>query len=253
MYLIDTHAHIYLREFDADREIILSNAKNAGVKKILMPAIDSETHQTMLRVEAEYPECISMMGLHPCSVKINYEEELKIVKSYLEEKNFIAIGEIGIDLFWDKTFMEQQIKVFHLQIELALEYDLPIVIHSRNAIDECIEIVQQHSGLTGVFHCFSGSYEQAMKIIEMGFMLGIGGVLTFKNAGLDKVISQTGLENVILETDAPYLAPIPHRGKRNESSYLKIVAEKLSSISNIKLEEISQITTANANKLFRLA
>jgi len=252
MYLIDTHAHIYLPEFEADREEMIGEARNAGINKIIMPAIDSETHKKMLQTETEYPDCLSMMGLHPCSVKEAYDKELEIVRSYLKQRKFIAIGETGIDLYWDKTFIEKQTKAFHLQIELAMEYHLPIVIHSRNAVDECIEVVKQYPDLQGVFHCFSGSYEQAMKIIQMNFMMGIGGVITFKNAGLDKVIQRTGLKNVILETDAPYLAPVPYRGKRNEPSYVKLVAEKLSMLFNISVEEIAEITTANANKIFRL-
>lgn len=219
MYLIDTHAHIYLPEFAADREEMLVHAKESNIHKILMPAIDASTHADMLMLERSHPGCLAMMGLHPCSVKENYEEELKIIEGYLQQRQFIAIGEIGLDFYWDKTFTDQQYAAFRHQVKLALQHQLPIVIHSRNAVDECIEVVQQYPGLTGVFHCFSGNYEQALKAIGTGFMLGIGGVVTFKNAGLDKVVEKVGMDNLILETDAPYLAPVPHRGKRNEPAF----------------------------------
>lgn len=252
MYFIDTHTHIYLPEFDDDREIMMQRAKEANVNISIMPAIDSSTYETMLNVESTYENCYAMIGLHPCSVNQDYEKELDLVGQYLKQRKFLAIGEIGLDFYWDKTFAEQQYKAFHKQIEIALQYNLPIVIHSRNAIDECINVVKEHHGLTGVFHCFSGNEEQARKIIELGFMLGIGGVVTFKNAGLDRVIEKVGLPNVILETDAPYLAPVPYRGKRNEPSYIKLVAEKLSTLSNLSIEEIAELTTENAKKLFKL-
>jgi TatD DNase family protein len=250
--MIDTHAHIYLPEFDKDREQIISNALNNGVEKILMPAIDSSTHEAMLNVEEKFPGCMSMIGLHPCSVKENFLEELALIKTYLSERKFIAIGEIGLDFYWDVSFKEQQYKAFEEQIKLAIGANLPIVIHSRNSINECIEVVQSFAGCTGIFHCFSGDEEQAKKIIELGFMLGIGGVVTFKNAGLDKVIRQVGIANVVLETDAPYLAPVPFRGKRNEPGYINLVAEKLSAITGKTIQEIGETTTANARKLFNL-
>ena len=252
MYLIDSHAHIYLPEFDADRDQCINNAKTAGIEKILMPAIDASTHDAMLATEEKYASCVAMMGLHPCSVTADYKKELETVERHLEKRKFIAIGEIGLDFYWDKTFTEQQYAAFHYQISLALQYDLPIVIHSRNAIDECIEVVQEYSQLTGVFHCFSGNYEQAMKITEANFMLGIGGVVTFKNSGLDKVIERIGIQHIILETDAPYLTPVPHRGKRNEPAYTKLVAEKLAAITGNSLEAIAQLTTENVQKLFKL-
>jgi TatD DNase family protein len=217
-----------------------------------MPAIDSSTHSVMLDVEKEYPDCLSMIGLHPCSVNDEFENELKIIDDYLLQRKFIAIGEIGLDFYWDKTFTAQQYKAFHAQIEIALKYNLPIAIHSRNAIDECIEAVREYPELTGVFHCFSGSVDQALAIINTGFMLGIGGVISFKNAGLDTVIEQIGIENVILETDAPYLAPVPFRGKRNEPAYTKIVAEKLAQVTGHNLDVIEQLTTRNVLKLFKL-
>jgi TatD DNase family protein len=220
---------------------------------MLLPAIDSSTHAVMLQTENDFPGSCAMMGLHPCSVNLDYEKELQVIKDYLQQRKFVAIGEIGLDFYWDKTFTEQQYAAFHQQIVMALQYDLPIVIHSRNATDECIDVVKQYPTIRGVFHCFSGNLEQAEKLIDIGFMLGIGGVLTFKNSGLDKVISAVGIKNVILETDAPYLAPVPYRGKRNEPAYTRLVAEKLVSLVEAKdLEEIAKITTENAQKLFRL-
>lgn len=253
MHLIDTHAHIYLPEFNADRPALLEAARNSGIQAILMPAIDSATHDAMLRVEEEFPYCLSMMGLHPCSVQENYHEELKLVEEYLRKRPFIAVGEIGLDFYWDKTHVDQQYQAFRYQIELALELHLPVVIHSRNAVDECIDAVEKYPGLTGVFHCFSGTYEQAERIRSLGLMLGIGGVLTFKNSGLDKVMEKTGLDGVILETDAPYLAPVPHRGKRNQPAYTRLVAAKLSDVLGVSLEKIAEITTGNAKKLFKLS
>ncbi|HEU4633446.1 MAG TPA: TatD family hydrolase [Flavisolibacter sp.] len=252
MYLIDSHAHIYLPEFDEDRQDCIKRAKEAGIEKIFMPAIDSSTHEMMLKTEAQFPSCTSMIGLHPCSVTADYAKELEVVESYLQKRSFIAIGEIGLDFYWDKTFTEQQYKAFHHQAGLALNRQLPIVIHSRNAIDECIDVVAQYPGLTGVFHCFSGSYQQAEKISQTGFMLGIGGVVSFKNAGLDKVIEKTGINRIILETDAPYLAPVPYRGKRNEPAYTKLIAEKLSQITGLPLEQVAELTTQNAERLFKL-
>jgi TatD DNase family protein len=252
MHLIDTHAHIYLPEFDEDRLNILENAKAVGIEMIIMPAIDSSTHKVMLDLEKNFKECISMIGLHPCSVNQDYTKELQVVKDYLEQKKFVAIGEIGLDFYWDKTFVTQQYDAFHQQINLALNNKIPIAIHSRNATRECIEVIKQYEGISGVFHCFSGTYQEATEIMELGFMLGIGGVLTFKNAGLDKIIEKTGLDHIILETDAPYLAPVPYRGKRNEPSYLALVADKLATLSGRLKEEVSEITTQNAKKLFNL-
>ena len=252
MYLIDSHAHIYLPEFDADRQAIVTNARAAGVQQILMPAIDATTHDGMLALETEFPGCRAMMGLHPCSVKEGYLEELEIIKHFLQQRKFAAIGEIGLDFYWDKTFVQQQFEAFHAQIRLALDNHLPIAIHSRNATDECIEVVQQYPGLRGVFHCFSGTTDQAEKISALGFMLGIGGVVTFKNAGLDKVIEKVGLTHVILETDAPYLAPVPFRGKRNEPAYVPLVAQRLATILGLAVEEVAEVTSANSRKLFGL-
>ena len=255
MNLIDTHAHIYSDEFDKDRTEALHRSIEAGIGKILMPAIDSSTHESMLRLEKEYPQtCTSMMGLHPCSVKENYEEEFRIAEGYLLKQKFIAVGEIGLDFYWDISFKKQQYKAFQRQIEWALQYDVPVSVHSRNATDECIKMVQQHQKgkLKGVFHCFSGTQEQAEKLIELGFYLGIGGVLTFKNSGLDHIVKKIDIKHIMLETDAPYLAPVPFRGKRNECSYISHIAQKLADIKESPVDTIAAITTANAEKLFGL-
>jgi len=255
MNLIDTHCHIYSSEFDGDRGAMLSRAGYEGITKILMPAIDISTHVQMLSLEKEFPgKCLSMMGLHPCSVKQNYLDELAMVEQHFEKRPFVAVGETGLDFYWDLTYANQQYEVFQRQIELALNFDIPVVIHSRNSIDECIGLIKknQNGKLKGVFHCFSGSIEQALAITDLNFYLGIGGVLTFKKSGLDVVIGQMGLDHIVLETDAPYLAPVPFRGKRNECSYLKYVADKLASIKSMAVGEIAEITTANAKELFDL-
>jgi len=253
MTLIDTHAHIYVSEFENDRLLMLERAEKEGVRKILLPAVDSSSHTQMLLLEQQNPAtCISMMGVHPCSIKEDYKAELKTAREYFEQRKFIAVGEIGLDFYWDKTFTDQQFAAFHEQVEWALEFDIPIAIHSRNATDECIQVVAEHQKgkLRGVFHCFSGDAKQAQQIIDLGFYLGIGGVLTFKNSGLDKVLETVHLKHLLLETDAPYLAPVPFRGKRNEPSYLKYVVEKLSAIKNVELNEVAEITTSNAEELF---
>jgi TatD DNase family protein len=253
MNLIDTHCHIYSPEFDTDRAAMLGRAGYEGITKMLMPAIDISTHVQMLSLENEFPgKCLSMMGLHPCSVKENYPEELTAVEQHFEKRSFVAVGETGLDFYWDMTYTQQQYEVFQRQIELALQYDIPIVIHSRNSINECIDLIErnQKGKLKGVFHCFSGSLEQARKIIDLNFYLGIGGVLTFKKSGLDAVVDQISLDHIVLETDAPYLAPVPFRGKRNECSYLKYVAEKLAEIKQVTVEEVARTTTSNAKELF---
>ncbi|HJS54290.1 MAG TPA: TatD family hydrolase [Chitinophagaceae bacterium] len=253
--IIDTHCHLYLSEFDTDRAAMLARAENEGVKLVLMPAVDTETHTAMLDTEMNFSGfCLSMMGLHPCSVKENYSQELSVVKEYFEKRGFIAVGETGLDFYWDLTFTKEQYESFQMQIDMALHYDIPVVIHSRNSIDECIRVIgeNQKGDLKGVFHCFSGNADQAKKIIEYGFYLGIGGVVTFKNSGLDKVMADVDMKNIVLETDAPYLAPVPFRGKRNECSYLKYVVEKLSEIKNISKDEVENTTTKNAKELFNI-
>lgn len=250
--LIDTHAHIYLAEFDADRDGLLQQAAAVGLQHLVMPAIDAATHAQMLAVEAQFAACHAMMGLHPCSVNEGYKEELALVHQYLQKRPFAAVGEIGLDFYWDATFAQQQYEAFETQVAWALQCGLPIVIHSRNAIDECIEVVKKHKGVRGVFHCFSGTVQQAQQIIEAGFLLGIGGVVTYKNAGLDKVLAAIDIGHIVLETDAPYLAPVPHRGKRNVPAYLDVIAEKVAAITGKEKEAIAAITTENAIKLFRL-
>ena len=253
--IIDTHSHIYLPEFRDDLDQILKRAENEEIKLILMPAIDNETHLAMLGIEDHHPEkCLSMMGLHPCSVKEGYKQELKIVEEYFEKRRFVAVGETGLDFYWDRTFTKEQYESFQIQIELAKQYDIPVVIHSRNSIDECIKVIRenQQGNLKGVFHCFSGNEKQAKEITDLGFYLGIGGVVTFKNSGLDKVMADFELKNVLLETDAPYLAPVPFRGKRNECSYLKYVIDKLAEIKDVGKDEIANITTKNAKELFNI-
>ena len=251
--IIDTHCHLYLPEFETDIGEVIQRAESEGVTRFYLPAIDSETTGVLLKLEETYPgKCLAMMGLHPCSVKQNYHDELRLVEDWLAKRPFAAVGEIGLDYYWDKTFAAEQVKAFHRQIEWALEYKIPIVIHSRESLPDCIGIVKEHQkgNLGGIFHCFSGSYDQAMAIIEQGFYLGIGGVLTYKKAGLAEVIKDISLEHIVLETDAPYLTPVPFRGKRNESSYLKYIAEKLAEIKGVSKEEVARITTANAQKVF---
>lgn len=253
MSLIDTHTHLYAEEFDNDRQDAVKRCLDKGITRLYLPNVDSGSIDGMLALEEAFPEnCFAMMGLHPCSVKENVEEELGIVKQWLDKRRFAAIGEIGIDLYWDKTFIGQQVHAFKTQIDWALAQQYPIVIHCRDAFDEIYEVLRSYSTLPkGIFHCFTGTPEQAQKIIGLGsFMLGIGGVVTFKNSGLDKVVEQVGLEHLVLETDAPYLAPVPYRGKRNESSYLSLVAEKIAQLKNVTVQEIEAATTQNALQIF---
>jgi TatD DNase family protein len=253
MKLIDTHCHLYLPEFADDRAAMMERAFAEGIESFCFPAIDSAVIDDMLALEAAYPgKCHAMMGLHPCSVKENWEAELAIVADWLAKRRFVAVGEIGLDYYWDKSFAEQQLAAFHRQTEWALQYDIPIVIHSREAMDDCIAVVKTHQQgrLKGIFHCFSGTYEQARQIIDLGFYLGIGGVLTYKNAGMAPVLAQIGLEHLVLETDAPYLSPVPMRGKRNESSYIKYVLQRLAEVKECPADEVARITTANAEKIF---
>ena len=250
--IIDTHCHLYLEDFGKDLDQVLQRADREGVEKMFLPAIDSGTHNKMLSLEASNPgRCIAMMGLHPCSVGENYEEELRIVENAFKGRSFAAVGEIGLDFYWDKTFVPQQEDAFARQIELAITRKRPIVIHSRDAIDRCIEIVNRYKGkVGGIFHCFSGTRDQAGQIIDLGFYMGIGGVVTYKNAGLAEVLAGIPLEHIVLETDSPYLTPVPFRGKRNESSYLKFILEKVSQVYGESPEKIAEQTTANAEKIF---
>lgn len=251
--LIDTHAHLYAEQFDEDRMDVLHRAKAQGITHIFLPNIDHTSIGPMMELAATDPEHLHpMMGLHPCSVTGNYQKELEVVEQWLAKTSFCAIGEIGVDLYWDKTWQNEQEQVFLKQVNWAIDLDIPIIIHSRESIDLIIELLKplKSSRLRGIFHCFSGSQEQAKAIMDLGFLMGIGGVLTFKKAGLDQVIPQIPLDYLVLETDAPYLAPTPYRGKRNESAYTRIVAEKMAEVLKIDLEEVAKITTANAKMLF---
>jgi TatD DNase family protein len=252
--LIDTHTHLYLPEFDADRNETIQRAMEQHVKKFLLPNIDSSSIEPMLALVASKPgSCYPMIGLHPTSVNLDFEKELKAVEEWLKKRKFVAIGEIGIDLYWDKTFIDQQIAVFKQQIEWAGQYDLPLVIHIRKAFDEVFRSLDEQAKFKprGVFHCFSGDQRQAEKAIQMGFKLGIGGVVTFKNAGLAEVIKCIDLKHIVLETDSPYLPPVPHRGKRNESAYIYLIAEKIAEIKDVEIAEVAEITTRNAKEIFK--
>lgn len=251
----DTHAHIYSPEFDKDRAEMMQRCEDQGITSIFMPNVDHTSIDQMMEVEQQWPEkCFAMMGLHPCSVKKDFERELYVVEEWLSRRKFHAVGEIGTDRYWDTTFWEQQQEAFRIQVSWAKQFKLPIVIHCRNSIDETIAMVEelQDGNLRGVFHCFSGTVGQAQRITKLGFFLGIGGVATFKNGGLDSVLPETDLQYIVLETDSPYLAPVPHRGKRNEPSYIPLIATKLAQIKNIGLEELSSMTTANATRLFAI-
>ena len=253
MVLTDTHTHLYSEEFSEDSEKMIQNAIASGVSRLFVPSIDSSYTQKMYALEAQYPENVFlMMGLHPCYVKENYEEELAHIINELANRKFAAIGEIGIDLFWDKSFLKQQQDVFVKQIQLAKQYKLPINIHCREAFNEVFEILEQEKSaeLWGIFHCFTGDFNQAQQAISCGMKLGIGGVATFKNGKIDQFLNEIDLKHIVLETDAPYLAPVPYRGKRNESSYIKVIAEKLSEIYQLPIEDIAAITTQNSKDIF---
>jgi TatD DNase family protein len=253
MQMVDTHCHLYNDVFTEDVAAVIGRAVEEGVEQFYLPAIDSETHNAMMELETRFPgKCIAMMGLHPCSVKENYQAELALIEAWLGKRKFVAVGEIGLDYYWDRSFDKEQVTAFHRQIEWALQYQMPIVIHSRESMDHCIRIVQEHQkgDLAGIFHCFTGTAEQARQITDAGFYLGIGGVLTYKKSTLPDALKDIPLERMVLETDAPYLPPVPFRGKRNESSYLKYVAEKLAELKGVTKEEVAKITTANAQKIF---
>ena len=255
MNIIDTHTHLYLKQFNEDIDLVINRSKEIGVNKFIFPAIDSSHFNDMHNLKDKYPNSIYLMsGLHPTDVKENYKDELAFVANSLKIGDYVAIGEIGIDLYWDKSFLKQQQEAFKFQIRLAIEHDLPIVIHCREAFDEIFQILDDENcnELRGVFHCFTGTLEQAQRAIDLGFFLGIGGVVTFKNGGIDKFLHKIDLKNIVLETDSPYLAPVPFRGKRNESSYIIYVLEKLSEIYGISKEKIAEITSKNAKKVFRL-
>jgi TatD DNase family protein len=249
----DTHIHLYSEEFDADRDQLIHKAIKNNITKFYLPNVDSESIVRMHDLEKNYPEnCFAMMGLHPCSVKENVDAELKIVEEWLKKRKYAAIGEIGIDLYWDKTFYQQQVHAFKTQIQWAIDHNYSIIIHCRDAFDEVYDCLTSFKTLPkGIFHCFSGNVEQAKKIIALNnFKLGIGGVLTFKNSGLDKVVSEIDIEYLVLETDAPYLAPVPHRGKRNEPAFILEVAKRLAEIKEISMFDVEEITLKNAQFIF---
>lgn len=254
MILTDTHTHLYSEQFKDDIDEVVQKAIDLGITRFFLPNIDSGYTNALLALAKKYPDnMFRMMGLHPCSVKADYQQELEHVEKMLSEHQVVAIGEIGIDLYWDKTFFKEQQAAFRYQIRLAKANNLPFVIHCRDAFDEIFEILDEENdeNMRGIFHCFTGNLEQAQKIINYGgFKLGIGGVVTFKNAGLDKVVEQISLEHLVLETDAPYLAPVPYRGKRNESAYLIEIATKIASLKQVSLEEVASITTKNSIEVF---
>jgi TatD DNase family protein len=253
MILTDTHTHLYSSQFQEDRNEMMQRAIEAGVSRLFVPSIDSTYTQKMYDIESQFPDNVFlMMGLHPTYVKENYLEELAFVETELERRKFYAIGEIGMDLFWDKTFLKQQQLAFQYQIQLAKKYKLGINIHCRDAFDETFEVLESEiaTDLFGIFHCFTGDLDQAQRAISLGMKLGIGGVATFKNGMINQFLHEIDLQHIVLETDAPYLAPAPHRGKRNESSYTLLVAQKLAEIYKVSVEEIAQITTENSKAVF---
>ncbi len=254
MIFTDTHTHLYLEEFDQDRREVIEKATGAGVRYMMLPNIDSTSISTMLALADEFPaNCFPMMGLHPTSVKENFREELAIVENQLQNRRFYGIGECGIDLYWDKTFAKEQEVVFRHHIELALSYNLPLIVHIRESFNEVIRILRDANkpDLRGIFHCFSGRPEQAKQAAGLGFSLGLGGVITFKNNKMQETLKHVGMEHLVLETDAPFLAPMPYRGKRNDPSYIPLIAEKVAEIKGISVEEVARATTENARKLFR--
>ena len=255
MKIIDTHTHLYLKQFKDDIDKVIQRSIDKGINKFIFPAIDSTHFDDMHDLKNKYPGSIYLMsGLHPVDVKENFKEELEFVVNSLKSHSYVAIGEIGIDLYWDKTYLKQQQEAFEFQIRLAIKNDLPIVIHCREAFDEIFEILDKENcdKLRGVFHCFTGTLEQANRAIQLGFKLGIGGVVTFKNGGIDKFLNRIDLKHIVVETDSPYLAPVPYRGKRNESSYITYVIDKLSEIYGLPIKKIASVTTKNAEKVFAL-
>ena len=255
MNLIDTHTHMFSSQFDQDREQIVKECIESGIETLLLPNINSETIDAMWSLCDLFPKnCFPMIGLHPCDVKEDYQKELDIVLKELKNRKYVAVGEIGIDLHWDKTTEDIQKKAFDQQIKWAIEFDLPIAIHIRESFEEVFEVLEQniHPKLRGVFHCFTGTLEQAQKAISMGFMLGVGGVVTFKNSGVDKVIENVDLKHLVLETDSPYLAPTPLRGKRNDSRNLQLICDKLAQLNDLESNEVARITSKNAKTLFNL-
>ncbi|QZT35698.1 TatD family hydrolase [Halosquirtibacter xylanolyticus] len=253
--IIDSHSHIYSSEFKNEYSDIIQRAKTAGVEKIILPNIDSSSINAMLRLSDEYPEiCVPLIGIHPTSVNEDYDKELEIIEYWLNKRKFHGIGEIGLDYYWDQTFKDEQIIVLENQLNWCLKYDLPAVLHIRDAFDDIFDVVTPFckKGLKGVFHSFTGTIEEAHQAMELGFYIGVNGLVTFKNAGIDKLVAQIPLEKLVVETDAPYLAPVPFRGKRNESSYVSYVIDKVSDLKQVPNADVCEITTANCKKLFNL-
>ncbi len=253
--LIDSHCHLYLTEFTGDLHAVIQRAASKAVTTFYMPAIHSDYTAMLLDLEKQYPNhCRAMMGLHPCYIKDDFEKELEAVQQWLNKRSFAAVGEIGLDYYWDISFKDQQLQAFSRQLQWALDLNLPVSIHSRESLQDCIEMVKPFAakGLTGVFHCFTGPEDKAIDILEMGFYLGIGGVLTYKNSGLAASLEKIPLDRMVLETDAPYLSPVPYRGKRNEPAYIWEVAQKLASVKRISIEEVAAVTSLNAIKIFRM-
>lgn len=253
MKFTDTHAHIYSNKYDSDRDSVIRNSQELGVEKIYMPNIDVESIDAMLEAELRYPGiCIPMMGLHPCDVNKDFEKQLYVMEEWIHKREFAGIGETGLDLYWDKTFFEQQKEALRIQVQWGKEKKWPLILHCRESMDETIAIIQEEKSddLRGIFHCFSGSQKQAKEIMDLGFLLGIGGISTYKNGGLDKVIPEIGIDHLVLETDGPYLAPVPHRGKRNSPEYIPLIAQRVADLADVPLEEVSRITQMNSQKIF---
>lgn len=250
--MIETHAHLYAKKFDEDRAEMMDRAAQAGVEKFYMPNIDHESIEPMMEVEEKYSNTLATMGVHPCSVEKHFEKQLYEVEDWLNKRRFVAVGEIGLDFYWDKSLMKEQKEALKIQINLARQHQIPIILHCRDSFQETYEIVKElkDDNLTGVFHCFTGNADEAQKVIDLGFYLGIGGVVTFKNGGLAEHIPDIDINRIVLETDAPYLAPTPKRGKRNEPAYLELIAQKIADLKQMPIEELINITSKNANKLF---
>jgi len=253
MQFIDTHAHIYSEQFNSDRDAMVQRTFAAGVTRICMPNVDSRSIASMLALEQQYPQqCLAMMGVHPCSIEAGFEKELAIAEEWLRKRKFIAIGEIGLDYYWSTEFVAQQKEAFRIQVGWAKKYNLPIVIHCRDSFQDTVALLEEigTTGLTGIFHCFTGTLEEARQAIDLGFKLGIGGVSTFKNGGLDKVLPFVDISHLVLETDSPYLAPVPYRGKRNETSYVPLIAQRVADLKEVPLATVAEATTRNALELF---
>lgn len=255
MYFIDTHSHLFLPEFDDDREAVIERAFESNVDKIFLPNVDAKTIKSLIELSEKYAtKCYPMMGLHPTSVDENYLVQLDIVEDWINKYEFVAVGEIGIDMYWDKSFLQEQKHAFEIQVKLAKKHKLPIIIHTREAFNEVFDLMDKlyDEKINGIFHSFTGSYQDALQIIEYGFKIGVGGIVTFKNAGLDKIIENIDLSHIVLETDSPYLAPVPFRGKRNESSYIVNIAQKIADLHKTTIEEVAKITSKNALEVFKI-